>query len=432
MTAPDAWNADRAPVGRLDPAGIVERLFGMPRLAMAIRTAFTELRRWPMRSMLTVSGIVIGVASVLLIAALGEMARISAERGLKAMGSHMLILMAVPDASDGRRVGDLRLSDVSALTRRFSEARRVVPEVQLPVVLVAPGRSWSTHLIATPPAHQIMTHARATAGRLLAKDDEHRAARVVVLGAEVARRLFAGRSAVGETVRVNGIAMRVVGVLRSHGKSLVGDPDDRVMIPLATAMRFLRRGAVRPDAVDVIDMQFDEVTNLKRMEHAVRAFLLKRKHVRKGEVTPFTIVSTEEFARGAQGIIRSFQAGLVAIAAISLFVGSVGIANIMLVSVAERTREIGLRMALGARARDIRRQFLIEAGILSLGGAVLGLASAEFIAWVLRGLVGLDAVVTPGWILIGIGFALLSGLIAGTYPAARAAALDPAEALRFE
>ncbi len=433
--APPSRGRERKPPPfgrRRDLPLLVEWVLRSPRLAMAIRTAVAGVRRWPLRSTLTVSGIVIGVASVLLIAALGEAARISAERGLRAMGSHMLILMAVPDASGGRQVGDLRLSDVRVLERRFPQVRRVVPQIQLPAVLVAPGRSWRTQVTGAPPSFQAMTDARAAAGRLLDGGDERRAARVAVLGSEVARRLFGGRTAVGEAVRINGVVFTVVGVLRSRGQSLVGNPDDRVLVPLSTAMRFLRRGAVRPDAVDVIDLQFDEGTDLEAKGKAVRAFLLERKHVREDEVAPFTIVSTEDFARGAQGIIRSFQSGLVAIAAISLFVGSVGIANIMLVSVTERTREIGLRLALGARPRDIRRQFLVEAGILSLGGAVLGLMIAELVAWGLRAAAGLEAVITPGWILIGVGFALLSGLSAGTWPARRAAALTPSDALRHE
>ncbi len=405
---------------------------GLPaRLLMAVRTAIGAIRCWPLRSVLTVSGVAIGVSSILLIAALGEAANRSTARGLATMGGEMLIVLAVPEQAGGRVPGDLRLADAEAIARAFPEARDVVPQIQTRAALVAPGRSWTTTVIGAPPAYQRMTGARMGTGRSLDEADERRAARVLVLGADVARRLFPHVSAVGETVRIAGLPFVVIGVAARRGQSLLGNPDDQVLMPLSTLRRYLRPHGVRPDAVDSIAVRLPQGADLTAYARRLKDFLRDRKHARPGMPVPFTIVSTEEFARNARKIVRSVQLGLVAIAAISLFVGSVGIANIMLVAVTERTREIGVRMALGARPRDIRAQFLVEVLILTLAGALLGLAGALSLLPLIR-LVAPDAVVTLGWVVIGTGCAMITGLIAGLAPASRAARLQPAEALRYE
>ncbi|GIX18145.1 MAG: multidrug ABC transporter substrate-binding protein [Rhodothalassiaceae bacterium] len=429
---PDPMRSTAAVDGRLDALLFVLERLGLPaRLVMALRSALEAVRRWPLRSLLTVSGVAIGVASILLVAALGEAATRSTARGLSDMGGEMLIILAVPERSGGRLPGDLRLSDADAIARAFPEALFVVPRIQTTATLVAGGRSWTTTIIAAPPAHQRLTRAKRAAGRLLDEGDERRAARVLVLGAEVARRLFPDASALGETLRIAGLPFIVVGVFARRGQSLLGNPDDQVLMPLSTIRRYLRRSGVRPDAVDSIAVRFPQGADLDALARRLGEVLRARKHVRPGMPAPFSIISTAELARSARTIMRSVQLGLVLIAAISLFVGSVGIANIMLVAVTERTREIGLRMALGARRRDIRDQFLVEVLILALGGALMGLAAALLLLPLIR-LAASEAAITPIWILAAIGCALVTGLAAGLYPARRAARLQPAEALRFE
>jgi len=410
---------------------VLEALGLSARLVMAVRAAIEAIRRWPLRSVLTVSGVAIGVASILLIAALGEAANRSTARGLAAMGGEMLIVLAVPEQSGGRAPGDLRILDAEAIARRFPEALHVVPQIQTTATLVAPGHSWTTTVIGAPPVYQSLTRARVAVGRPLDDADERRAARVLVLGAEVARRLFGDAAAVGATVRIAGLPFVVVGVVARRGQSLLGNPDDQVLMPLSTLRRYLRSAGLRPDAVDSIAVRLPQGADLTSYARRLKAFLRDRKHVRPGTPAPFTIVSTEAFAHSARAIMRSVQLGLVAIAAISLFVGSVGIANIMLVAVTERTREIGLRMALGARSRDIRNQFLIEVLILTLAGALLGLTGALLFLLLLHLFVP-DAAITLGWVVIGVGCAVVTGLLAGLAPARRAARLQPAAALRYE
>jgi putative ABC transport system permease protein len=278
-----------------------------------------------------------------------------------------------------------------------------------------------------------VSNIAADTGRFINEADVRTAARVVVLGPSVATKLFGDFEPIGQTVRISKVPFTVIGVLESKGSSFGQDNDDLVIVPLSTArQRFATTTALGPDDLQVLFVGFDEGVDLASAKKQMVRVLRERYRVPKGVISPFTVNTTEEFMKESGKVTAILQILLVAIASISLLVGGIGIMNIMLVSVTERTREIGLRMALGAKRSDIRNQFLVEAAVLCMIGGTIGLLLAMAAANAVERYAEFPAPIGIGISIFAITFSAAIGLLFGGYPAIRASRLSPIDALRSE
>ena len=406
-------------------------------IAPAIIEALESLSANKLRSALTVLGIVIGVAAVIAMLAIGRGAQNTITGSIEGIGTNLLF------------VSQNRSNDVSnpkPLT--IKDAETIADPLQAPSVALAAavvegrqelsfgGETTSTSVSGVTPEYASVRNLTITEGEFINQDQNQGRSSVVVLGPETAETLF-GRSqgVVGESVRIEGQPFRVIGVLEAQGGSAFGSQDDLALVPLATAQaRLLRRSP--GDSVDSIQVQAASADTVSQASEEI-AQILRTRHRTVVGVDDFTITSQQAFLDTAQTITSVFTIFLGGIAAISLLVGGIGIMNIMLVSVTERTREIGLRKALGARKMDILTQFLAESLVLSLLGGVIGI----LLGWGLSGLVGRIAAASNTAINPAIGldtvllatlFAMAIGLFFGIYPANRASNLEPVEALRYE
>jgi putative ABC transport system permease protein len=398
--------------------------------------AFTALGANKLRSALTVLGVMIGVFAVILAVAVGSGAKASVSDSISALGSNMALVFPFPDREGGRSTnerGRLTERDARALLQQLPDAIEIAPQLRSQVQLVSAGRNATTSAIGTTAGYGIVTNISSAEGRFLTEADVRSAARVVVLGPTVARKLFGGVDPLGRDVRINRMPFTVIGVLESKGSSFGNDNDDLVLMPLSTMrQRFSTGDFAGPDDLAVLFINFSEGTSLEQGKKDITRILRDRYRVPSKDISPFTVRTTEEFMQQTGQITSVVQIVLVAIASISLLVGGIGIMNIMLVSVTERTREIGLRMALGARGRDIRNQFLVEAAVLCVIGGAAGMALAAGVAALVTKYADFPVPVGMGTAFFAILFSAIVGLGFGLYPAIRAAKLSPIEALRSE
>lgn len=402
-----------------------------------VAIAMTALRTNLMRSILTTLGVMIGVFAVTLAVAVGSGAQVSVMQSINALGSNMALVFPQPDTGEGGRRsfdrGRLTMRDARAIEKQISGIEDIAPQLRSNIQLVVAGRNASTNAVGVTPGYGKVSNLVAESGRFITEADVRSAARVVVLGPTVARKLFGDFDPVGETIRINRAPFNVIGITESKGSSFGNDNDDIALMPISTMrQRFSGDSLAGPDDLQMLFVGFEDGVSLPQAKREMTKLLRERYRVRDKDINPFTIRTTEEFMKESAQVTGIFQIVLVAIASISLLVGGIGIMNIMLVSVTERTREIGLRMALGAKRSDIRNQFLVEAAVLCVIGGAMGLALA--IAGGTALTVYADFPVPIG-VGVGIGaiiFSAFIGLLFGGYPAVRASRLSPIEALRTE
>ena len=401
-----------------------------------IAIALTALRTNLMRSILTTLGVMIGVLAVILAVAVGDGAKISVMDSINSLGSNMAIVFPQPENRGGRRVvdrGRLTERDAAAIQRLVPGVSGMAPQLRSTVQLVIQGRNATTTAVGITPDYGRVANVEIDTGRMIGEADVRTASRSIVLGTSVATKLFGTFDPLGQSVRVNRVPFTVVGILASKGNSLGNDNDDVALVPISTArQRFASTAIQGPDDLHVLFVGFDDGIELAAAKKNMVRVLRARNNVPKGEISPFTINTTEEFMKQSGLVTSVFQGVLVAIASISLLVGGIGIMNIMLVSVTERTREIGLRMALGAKRSDIRNQFLVEAAVLCVIGGAIGLALAAGLSIILARALEFPVAVSLSTAIGAIIFSAVIGLAFGSYPAIRASRLSPIEALRSE
>jgi putative ABC transport system permease protein len=409
---------------------------GISSWSVNIAIAFTALRTNLMRSILTTLGVMIGVFSVILAVAIGEGAQVSVTESIGALGSNMAIVVPEPDTEGQRRTtsrGRLTERDTKAIAKQIPGVLAISPQLRSSGNLVVSGRSASTPVIGATPEYSVVTGNDVEEGRFISDGDVNSASRVMVVGQTVATKLFGTFDPIGQVVRVNRVPFTIIGQLQSKGSSFGQDNDDLVIVPIKTLrQRLLEGNSGGPDDIQLAFVGFEDEESLIAGQKEIKKLLSDRYSVREGDVNPFTVRTTTEIAQVTGQATQIFQALLVAIASISLLVGGIGIMNIMLVSVSERTREIGLRMALGAKRADIRNQFLVEAAVLCVIGGGIGLALAMAAASAFEKLAEFPAPIGLGTSVMAILFSAVIGLLFGGYPAIRASRLSPIEALRSE
>jgi len=406
----------------------------------SLRIATRALRVNKLRSALTVLGIVVGVAAVVCMVSVGAGAQAEVSEKIRTLGANLLLVMPGARNSGGARLESgtqptLTEEDAAAIRRELVDAQVAAPLLSRSMHLVAANKNWVTLVAGINGDYLVAREWQVVNGRSFTGEETASGAKVAIVGSVIIEELFDGRAGVGETFRIGSVPFSVIGVLDKKGLGAAGcSQDDVVFIPLATAKSRVL-GAVRGttrEALDFISIKVSDATAMSEMEREIEALLRQRHRIRGDAPSDFRIENPADvlIARGAA--VRILGILLIAVAAVSLVVGGISIMNIMLVSVTERTREIGLRMAVGASRRDIRWQFLIEALILALMGglvgAVSGAAAAVAIAWK----AGWPILISPWAIILAWGFAGFIGISFGLYPAHRAARLDPIAALRFE
>jgi putative ABC transport system permease protein len=402
------------------------------------RVAWRALLRNKMRSFLTTLGIVIGVTAVIAMVTIGDGAKARVQQTFEAMGSNMLILLPGTSTHGGMGGGfgslpTVTWDDLRAVQTELPAVRFVSPNLRAAAPVVAEDQNWTTSVFGVAGDYFLIRNWGAQTGTLFSQSDVDAGSKVVLMGQTVATQLYgAGIDPVGRTVRIKGVPFTIVGLLEAKGQSAMGqDFDDSVFVPYSTFLAKIQSGLKNVIAGAVM-IGSDSAENTRKAEEQVRALLRDRHHLAEGVDDDFSIRNLTEMASGVEQGTRTMTLLLAAIAAVSLLVGGIGIMNIMLVSVTERTREIGVRMAVGARQRDILLQFLVESLTLAATGGAVGVALGLGGAIWLASAFGWPILVRPDVVVIAVGFSALVGVGFGLYPARKASQLDPIQALRFE
>jgi putative ABC transport system permease protein len=410
------------------------------KLGDCFSTALRALLSNKLRSILTMLGILIGVAAVISVLSLGSAQAAIVEESFATLGSNLIYVM--PPELGIAGVGaqtTLTLEDAQAIAQNAPSVKNVAPMAQTYAQVVAGGESLSNTIIAgVVPEAEVVDNYAVAQGSFITDFDYGARSRVVVLGSEVAKTLFGEMDPVGQSLRIGGRQFQVSGVLESRGMGF-GLEDMRVYIPLSTFYATLATSQVgsRGSSVNTISVQVESSDELESAEQEITAILRDTHGIREGEDDDFRVLNVASVAEQVADVLGILRLVLAGIAGISLLVGGIGIMNIMLVSVTERIREIGLRKAIGAKRRDILTQFLIESATLSLCGGAVGVGLGWIIVKIMSAVAtnfGFTLSVTlPGYaIVLSVGVAILIGLVSGLYPAIRAARLDPIESLRHE
>jgi len=401
------------------------------RVLATFRIALRALRRNKMRTLLTMLGIIIGVTAVISAISIGNGAKTQVEAQVASLGQNVLSVFPGSFSTGGARGGfgsrsTLTADDALAITREVESVVAVSCEVRERSQVLANGRNWNTQIMGESPDYLSIRAWGLTDGAMFTDSEVRSAAKVCIIGKTVAAELFAGEDPVGQTLRIRDIPFKILGVLQPKGVNFFGqDQDDTVLVPYTSAMRRISGR----DFLSAILIQADRAENMERIQQEVTAVLQQR---RGGREPDFMVRSQLELAEAATATAKTMTALIGSVAAISLLVGGIGIMNIMLVSVTERTREIGIRMAIGARGRDILLQFLIEAVTLSIIGGALGICGGIAVSKIIAAKMDWPTLTSTTSIVVAFLFSAGVGIFFGFYPARKASKLDPIDALRYE
>ena len=399
--------------------------------------AVGALRVNVMRSLLTMLGIVIGVAAVIVMVAVGAGARELIGEQIRSIGSNLILVVPGATTQGGARMGSgsvhsLKASDADAMIRECSAVKLAAPVWGNVTQVVHGNRNWRTRVTGTTQDYFPVREWKLRSGRIFSPEEEKQASKVAVIGGTVAENLFGESYPLGKIIRIKSVPFVVIGVLERKGQSPRGDDqDDAVFVPLKTA-HYRLFGTPFAGEVNAILVQAKEIPLMPQAEKQIIELLARRHKIGRSQEKDFTVRNLTEILSTAQKTLNIMTSLLGAIAAISLLVGGIGIMNIMLVSVTERTREIGIRMAVGARSADILSQFLIEAVVLSMLGGVMGTLLGMGGAFIFARTSGWPALISPSAAAIALLFSAAVGVFFGFYPAFKASRLHPIEALRYE
>lgn len=402
-----------------------------------LKISFRALRVNKMRSALTMLGIIIGVGAVITMLAVGTGARQRIGEQIAAMGSNLLMVLPGATTAGGVRMGagtqpTLSMGDALAIQKECPAVLLTAPVLGGIAQVIYGNQNWSTGVTGTTPSMLEVRDWPVVSGRPFTEEDVRSASKVCLVGQTVVDNLFGSMDPVGQTIRIKNIPFTVIGVLDKKGQSPQGqDQDDLIYIPVTTAQKKVF-GTAFPGMVRIIMVKAKSMEDLGPAERQIKELLRQRHHLGQRQDDDFSVRNLTQMMQAAEESTQVMTLLLGAVASVSLLVGGIGIMNIMLVSVTERTREIGIRMAVGAKTWDIRLQFLIEAITLSLIGGTVGIVLGISGSEILSMIAGWATIVSPSSILLSFGFSGLVGIFFGFYPAYKASLLDPIEALRHE
>jgi putative ABC transport system permease protein len=408
--------------------------------AVALRSGLKALATNALRSILTMLGVIIGVAAVITMVAVGNGATLRVQAQMKGLGANIMMVVPAGVSQAGVRLSEqtrqrLTEEDAQAIAQEVAEVQVAAPSSRTSGQVVFANTNWGTSIFGITNDYLDAREWSVTAGRAFDAGELAGSAKVVLLGATVVQELFGEQDPIDQMVRVRGIPMTVIGVLQTRGQNATGqDQDDAIMVPLSTLRNRIWGGDTgsRLKRVGSILVKVRDGQDMGLVQERITALLLQRFRVADGVQAPFTVKNLTEILQAQEESSRVMTLLLASIAGISLLIGGIGIMNIMLVSVTERTREIGLRMALGARARDILLQFLIEAITLSLIGGALGVLLGGLATWGIGQFSDWQVHLGTGSVFIAVGFSAAVGIFFGYYPARKASRLLPIQALRYE
>ena len=404
------------------------------RLSSTFRIAVRALRRNKMRSVLTALGIIIGVGAVIAMYGIGNGAKVQVEAQIASLGRNVILIFSGSTTAGGVNTGwgsagTLKIEDALAIKREISDVSLLSPEVRSVAQIAAGNQNWMTQILGEDDEYFDLRQWPLAEGAPFTGQDVRGANKVCVIGSTVARQLFGDEPPVGQIIRVKNVPFLVVGLLTNKGLSMMGtDQDDVVVMPYTSAMKRVTGSTTLRSII----LQIGQADKLLSAQQQIISLMRQRHSIRPGKDDDFTVRNQEEIAAMATATTKVMTGLLGAIASVSLVVGGIGIMNIMLVSVTERTREIGIRMAVGAHGRDILLQFLIEAVALSSMGGVIGIAVGIGTSKILSITKGWPAVISFAPIAVAFLFSAAVGIFFGFYPARKASQLDPIEALRYE
>lgn len=398
----------------------------------AFLLAIRQIWRNPLRSLLTVLGVVIGVAAVITMVTVGNGASQAIKEQIESFGNNQLMLRPGLRLGPGQSVGapDFKLADVTALESQIAGIVAVAPQTSSSKTIVANGRNWQTSIVGTNNNYFQIDNRDIIEGRSFEEGEILAGSAVCVIGETIRLELF-GESAdvIGRTIRTGGFSCRVIGLLKAKGTAAMGgDQDDLVVMPLKTVQRRL----IGTNRISALLVSINPQSDRERLKESVKSLMRERRSLSDGDDDNFQILDTAEIAAKVASTTQIMTTLLAAVAAVSLLVGGIGIMNIMLVSVTERTREIGIRLAIGALEREVLLQFLIEALMLGCLGGLMGVVIALGASKALAGLMAVPFLFSPGINVLAFTVSALTGVIFGYFPARRAAKLDPIEAVRHE
>lgn len=402
-----------------------------------LRIALRSLKINKMRSILTSLGIIIGVSAVIIMLSIGEGAKQRISKDIESSGSNILMIASGTSTSGGVRGGagtkpTITLKDSYAIQKNCNSvliSTAILREVKQ---VVYSNQNWSTNIYGIEPAYLSVQKWEISDGRNFTNDDIKNNTKVAIIGNTVSENLFGDMNPINKTIRIGGVPFKIVGLLKNKGENGMGqDQDDTVFVPLTTAQRNIM-GSEFPGTVRQIIVQAVDGDSLMQAQEEVTALLKERHNIGKNKENDFTVRNFTQMLETVKKASDTMSLLLGAIASVSLLVGGIGIMNIMLVSVTERTREIGIRMAIGAKSIDIRIQFLIEALVLSLAGGIFGILAGIIIAQLIALLSDMTVVISLTQILISFTFSGIVGVAFGYYPASKASKLNPIDALRYE
>jgi len=405
-------------------------------LTATLRVALRALVRNKVRSLLTTLGIIVGIAAVIAMMAVGKGASMMIEDQIASMGSNLLMVFPGTSMMGGMRSGTggvrtLTVFDGDAVLKECPYVDTLTPLVRAGAQIVYQDQNWSTNIQGVDPNYLAVRSWDLSEGEFFGDSEVRTAARVAVLGQTVVKNLFEGEDPVGKTIRIKNMLFRVIGVLQAKGSTAWGmDQDDTIIIPWLTVRRVIQNSSFNDVNQLLIKLKSKGLTDAATDD--ITALLRQRHHLAEGVENDFSVMDMTEISDTISKVSKVMTMLLTVIASISLIVGGIGIMNIMLVSVTERTREIGLRMAVGARRKDILLQFLVEAVVLAGIGGLLGTGIGAGAAEILSSTNHWPILISPAYVLLALLFSGAVGIFFGFYPAWRASKLDPIEALRYE